>query len=158
MIIIGIDPGIATTGYGVIQSRERDSLDCIDYGIIKTSPGTLFPDRLKIINDDFISLIEKYNPNVIAVESIFFFKNAKTVIPVSQVKGIFMMVASQKNIPIHEFTPLQAKMATVGHGRAQKKQVQEMVKLLLNLDKIPKPDDAADALAIAICYASLNCK
>ncbi len=158
MIIIGIDPGTATTGYGVIKAINRDSLDCIDYGVIETSAGLPLQERLKLINDDFISLIKKYQPDAVAIESIFFFKNAKTIIPVSQARGIFMMVAAQENIPIHEFTPLQAKMATVGYGRAQKKQVQEMVKLLLNLDQIPKPDDAADALAIAICCASLSCK
>jgi len=154
MIVLGIDPGTATTGYGIIEVKGRDLFNCLDYGIISTSAKSKPADRLNEINEEIIKIIEKYNPNILAIENIYFFKNSKTIVPVSQARGIIMMVAAQKKIPIYEFTPLQAKMATVGYGRAEKKQVQEMVKLLLNLDEIPKPNDAADALAVAICYIS----
>jgi crossover junction endodeoxyribonuclease RuvC len=151
--VMGIDPGTATTGYGVI-SAENKIFNCLEYGIIGTSSKWKTEDRLNKINDDLNILIEKHQPNVLAVESLFFFKNAKTIIPVSQARGVILMVASSKQIPVYEYTPLQAKMATVGYGRAEKKQVQEMVKILLKLDTIPRPDDAADALAIAICHIS----
>ncbi|OQA70794.1 MAG: Crossover junction endodeoxyribonuclease RuvC [Parcubacteria group bacterium ADurb.Bin247] len=151
--VMGIDPGTATTGYGVI-SAENKIFNCLEYGIIGTSSKWKTEDRLNKINNDLSILIEKHQPNVLAVESLFFFKNAKTIIPVSQARGVILMIASSKQIPVYEYTPLQAKMATVGYGRAEKKQVQEMVKILLELDTIPRPDDAADALAIAICHIS----
>lgn len=151
MIILGADPGTATSGYGLIKKEGRDCF-CLGYGTIKTSSKAKQEDRLKIINSEFLDLIEKHKPNVLAIESLYFFKNSKTVIPVGQARGVILMAAAQKNIPVYEFTPLQAKMATVGYGRAEKKQVQEMVKRILNLEEIPKPDDAADALAVAICY------
>ena len=151
--IMGIDPGTATTGYGIINAQNKE-FNCIDYGVIKTSAQWKAEDRLNKIKDDLSELIERYQPSVLAVESLFFFKNAKTIIPVSQARGVILMTASLNQIPVYEYTPLQAKMATVGYGRAEKKQVQEMVKILLELDTIPKPDDAADALAIAICHIS----
>jgi crossover junction endodeoxyribonuclease RuvC len=151
-IVIGIDPGTATTGFGIIEVYNKKRYNCLDYGVIKTSSEWNPQERLKKINDDFTSLIKKYNPKVLAIESLFFFKNAKTAIPVSQARGVLLNVAAQKNIETYEFTPLQAKIATVGYGRAEKKQVQEMVKIILKLNEIPKPDDAADALAVAICY------
>jgi crossover junction endodeoxyribonuclease RuvC len=153
MIVIGIDPGTATTGFGIIKINGRNCYTCINYGVIKTSPEWEAQKRLKKINEDFIVLVDKYNPEVLAIESLYFFKNLKTAIPVSQARGVVLMAAAQKNMPVYEFTPLQAKMATVGYGKANKKQVQEMIKIILNLDDIPKPDDASDALAIAICYA-----
>ncbi len=155
MIILGIDPGTATTGYGLIK-KEGNKCACLNYGIIKTCPSLKQEERLEIINNEFLDLIKKNQPNVLAIESLYFFKNSKTAIPVSQARGIILMAASQKNIPVYEFTPLQAKMATVGYGRADKKQVQEMVKIILELEEIPKPDDASDALAVAICYASTS--
>ncbi len=155
MIILGIDPGTATTGYGLIKICNKD-YTCLDYGVIETSPQNKQEDRLKIINDEINVIIKKYQPNVLAIESLFFFKNSKTAIPVSQARGVVLMAAAQKKIPVYEFTPLQAKMAIVGYGRADKKQVQEMVKRILNLKEIPKPDDASDALAIAICYTATN--
>ncbi len=152
-IIIGIDPGTATTGYGIVRSKKKE-YECLEYGIIETSSKWKPEDRLQKIGKDFNKLLEKYKPNVLAIESLFFFKNLKTAIPVSQARGVLLMSAAQKGLQVYEYTPLQAKMATVGYGKAEKKQVQEMVKILLNLDKIPKPDDAADALAIAICHIS----
>lgn len=155
MIILGIDPGTATTGYGVIKKGPKDQIECIGYGVVETSP-TLAPEkRLLIIHKEINKLIGKYHPNVMAIEKVFFFKNLKTVMPVSQAKGVIMLTAEKKKLPIYEFTPLQVKTATTGYGRATKKQIQEMVKRLLELEKIPKPDDAADALAVALCYC--NC-
>ena len=149
MIIIGIDPGTATTGFGIVEIKGKNKYKCIDYGVIKTSPKWTPQDRLQKINNDFNQLLKKYKPKVMAIESLFFFKNLKTAVPVSQARGIFLMAASKKNIQVHEFTPLQAKIATVGYGRAEKKQVQQMLKIIFNLEDIPKPDDASDALALA---------
>ncbi len=151
--IIGIDPGTATTGYGIIKAKGGE-YECIDYGTIKTPAGWRSEDRLNKIGEDFDELLKKHDPKIMAIESLFFFKNTKSAMPVSQARGVIMMFAARRGMQVHEYTPLQAKMATVGYGRAEKKQVQEMVKILLNLDAVPKPDDAADALAIAICHLS----
>ncbi len=156
MIVIGIDPGTATTGFGVIKINGKNDYNCLDYGVIETDSKWSAQARLKKISVDFNDLLKKHNPGVLAIESLFFFKNSKTVIPVSQARGVILMAAAEKNIQVHEFTPLQAKMATVGHGRAEKKQVQEMMKIILNLKEIPKPDDASDALAVAVCYIHSN--
>lgn len=153
MTILGLDPGTATTGYGVIK-KTKGSLKVIGYGCITTKKGLPTAERLKKINEDLIELIKKYRPNIVAVEDIFFFKNLKTAVKVSQARGVLLLTASQAEISIAEYTPLQIKVATTSYGRAAKSQVQRMVKLLLGLDKIPKPDDAADALAVAICHAN----
>lgn len=148
MIILGIDPGVATTGYGVVEMQKK--LKCLGYGVIKTEPTLIMAERLKKINNDLNKLIRKYRPDALAVENIYFFKNLKTAMPVSQAKGVILLTAAKKNIPVHEVTPLQAKMTITGYGRAEKKQVQKMIKILLHLKEIPEPDDAADALAVAI--------
>ena len=149
MIIIGIDPGTAKVGFGIIR-KNQDKLKCLDYGIIQTESILSTEKRLKKIYLEILSLIKKWKPEILAIENIYFFKNLKTAIPVSQVKGVILLVAAQKKIPISEITPLQVKTAITGYGRADKKQVQKMVKNLLNLEEIPKPDDAADALGVAI--------
>lgn len=156
MIIIGIDPGTATTGFGIIDYKEtaQQQLSCLKYGVIETPAGMETAERLNIINLDLRRIIDDFQPEIIAVESLYFFKNVKTVMPVSQARGVILLTAFQKKIPITEYTPLQAKTAVTGYGRATKNQVQQMVKNLLTLEKIPKPDDAADALAIAICCAN----
>ena len=154
MIILGLDPGTATTGFGIIEATQ-DELNCLHYGTITTEANTKDENRLMIIYSELESLLKEYKPEAVAIEKIFFFKNPKTVMPVSQARGVMLLAAAKQNIPIFEFTPLQVKIAVTGYGRAQKKQVQEMVKNLLNLEKIPKPDDAADALAIAISYSYL---
>jgi len=156
MIILGIDPGTATTGFGVIN-YEKNKLNCLEYGTIETLSSELPGERLKQINFDLNLILEKHKPEIVAIESLFFFKNLKTVMPVSQARGVIIFTVSTHNIPFLEFTPLQAKIAVTGYGKAKKNQVQEMVKNILNLEKIPKPDDAADALALAICCAN-NCK
>jgi crossover junction endodeoxyribonuclease RuvC len=152
MIILGIDPGTAIVGYGAIK-KTNNKLGLIDYGCIKTDSKHNTAQRLKIIDQKLEKLIKKIKPQKIAVEDIFFFKNQKTAISVSQARGVILCQAAKKNLNVFEYTPLQVKQAVSGYGRADKKQVQQMTKLLLNLKKIPKPDDAADALAIAICCA-----
>lgn len=151
MVILGIDPGTATTGFGVIKVKAKGkSMECQTYGAIKTSPKATAAARLKVLYCELGRIIKKYQPDLLAVENVYFFKNLKTAMPVSQAKGVILLAAAQKNIPIREITPLQVKMAVVGYGKAEKIQVQKMVRLLLNLKEIPKPDDAADALACAI--------
>ena len=151
MIILGIDPGLATTGYGVIK-KEGNSFTLIDYDTIITSADETDVDRLSKLYDELISLIDKFQPQHIAVEELFFNKNVKTAIRVGQARGVILLAGAQQGILVSEYTPLQVKQAVVGYGRASKNQVQQMVKALLNLEDIPKPDDAADALAISICH------
>jgi len=152
MIILGIDPGTATTGYGVI--KKDNNLEMIDYGCIKTTTDYSTAERLNILDKELFKIIKKYKPEKIAVEDIFFFKNVKTAVKVSQARGVILARAAKTKMPIIEYTPLQIKQAVTSYGRADKNQVQQMVKLLLKLKQIPKPDDAADALAIAICCAN----
>ncbi len=150
-IILGIDPGIADTGFGVIEKNQQGNLICLTYGSIKTQARLPIDERLNILAQELKKLIKKYRPNLMAVEQLFFCKNVKTALVVGQARGVVLLVAKQNRVPIVEFTPLQVKQAVSTYGQASKMQVQKMVKLLLNLDKIPRPDDAADALAIAIC-------
>ncbi len=152
MTILGIDPGTATIGYGLIKKNEEMKL--VEYGCIKTAKDLSTAERLKKLHSQLTTLIKKHKPDIVAVEDIFFFKNLKTAIKVSQARGVILLTAANSKIPIFECTPLQVKQAITGYGRAEKIQVQKMVKLLLDLDKIPKPDDAADALAAAICCAN----
>jgi len=149
-LILGIDPGIADTGFGVIKN-ENNKLTCLAYGSIKTSAKLALPDRLEILNLELTKLIKKYQPDLISIEELFFCKNVKTALIVGQARGVIVLTAKQNKIPAVEFTPLQVKQAVSTYGRAGKEQVQKMVKLILNLKELPKPDDAADALAIAIC-------
>ncbi|MBU5439662.1 crossover junction endodeoxyribonuclease RuvC [Tissierella sp. MSJ-40] len=153
MIILGIDPGIAIVGYSIIECKGN-SFKAIDYGCITTEANMLFPERLKIVYDEITKIIEKYQPEDLAVEELFFNKNVKTAIKVGQARGVEVLACVNKGLDIFEYTPLQIKQSVVGYGRADKKQVQEMVKILLNLKEIPKPDDVADALAVAICHGS----
>jgi crossover junction endodeoxyribonuclease RuvC len=154
MIILGIDPGTARLGYGLIRKPKgkKGKIKAVDYGCIVTNPNLLPGERLRKINNELNKLIKKYKPNVLAVENIYFFKNLKTAMPVSQAKGVVLLCAAKKKIPVYEFTPLQVKMAVSGYGKAEKKQVQRMIKVLLSLEEVPKMDDAADALGVALCY------
>ena len=153
-VILGIDPGIADTGFGVIEKSKDGNLRCLDYGTIKTSSKLDLPERLVILGKELDSIIKKYKPSIVGVEQLFFCKNVKTALTVGQARGVILYVIRQNNLPVAEFTPLQIKQAVSTYGQASKMQVQKMVKLILNLDKIPKPDDAADALAVAICSAN----
>lgn len=152
MIIIGIDPGLATTGYAAIKKTKKQ-LKCLDYGIIATDSAELPEKRLNRLHNHVLRLLKRHSPNVLVVEDIFFFKNLKTAMPVSEAKGVIMLASAKKKIRLERLTPLQVKMGICGYGRADKKQVQRMVKEILGLKEIPKPDDAADALALAVCCA-----
>ena len=151
MMILGIDPGYAIVGYGVLDYRNN-RFSVVDYGAITTDAGTPFHRRLEIIYDDLCALMERHKPDAMAIEKLFYNTNAKTVIDVAQARGVTMLAAQQHGLEIFEYTPLQVKQSVVGYGRAEKKQVQEMTRIILNLDKVPKPDDTADALAMAICH------
>jgi len=153
MIILGIDPGIAIMGYSILECKGN-KFNAIDYGCIRTDSKLLFPDRIKIIYDSLTEIIKKYNPDDLAIEELFFNKNVKTAIKVGQARGVEILAAVNQGLDIYEYTPLQIKQAVVGYGRADKNQVQEMVKILLNLKEKPKPDDVADALAVSICHGS----
>lgn len=150
MIILGIDPGTATTGWGVVEKQGKN-LECLAYGAIITKAGQQNSHRLQQIYKEVIGLIKKYEPDTLMVEKLFFFKNLKTAMPVAEARGVILLAAADKKITLKELTPLQVKMAICGYGRADKKQIQKMVQQTLKLEKMPKPDDAADGLALAIC-------
>lgn len=151
MIVLGIDPGYAIVGYGAIEYKSNH-FRVLEYGAITTAAGTDFNDRLETIYKGVHQIIDRWAPEAMAIEKLFFNTNQKTVIDVSQARGVLVLAAQLKKLKIFEYTPLQVKQSVVGYGRAEKKQVQEMTRMLLNLEKIPRPDDAADALAIAICH------
>ncbi|MBI5765637.1 crossover junction endodeoxyribonuclease RuvC [Candidatus Falkowbacteria bacterium] len=152
-IFLGVDPGLADVGFGLI-AQEKGKLKIIAYGSIKTKKETAPAERLKQIASRLDKIIKKYKPNFTAVEKLFFCKNIKTGIAVGQSRGVIILTIIKNKLPMAEFTPLQVKQAVTGYGRAEKGQVQQMVKIILNLKEAPKPDDAADALAVAICAAS----
>ncbi len=147
---LGIDPGLSSTGYGILE-RRGSRLVHVSHGVIRTSPGDQTGDRLLSISEQLKKIIRKYSPDSAAVESIFFAKNMKTAIPVAQVRGVILCALAGAGVAFREYTPLQVKQAVVGRGRAEKEQVQAMIKMILGLPEIPEPDHAADALAIAIC-------
>ena len=152
MIILGIDPGYAIVGVGVIDF-DGNKFKVIDYYAITTKADMAFENRLKVIYDGVNEVIAKYKPQHMAIEELFFNDNAKTAIHVGQARGVIVLAAVNNGVGVFEYTPLQVKQAVVGYGRADKLQVQQMTKALLNLNAIPKPDDVADALAIALCHA-----
>ncbi|MBQ2890149.1 MAG: crossover junction endodeoxyribonuclease RuvC [Clostridia bacterium] len=152
MRILGIDPGFAIVGYGVVD-YIGNKFKVADYGAVTTEAKEDMFVRFKKIYDGVSEIIEREKPDAMAIEELFFNSNQKTAINVAQARGIIVLAAMNLNVPVFEYTPLQVKQAVVGYGRADKGQVQQMVKSLLNLEKVPKPDDTADALAIAICHA-----
>ncbi|MGE5474585.1 MAG: crossover junction endodeoxyribonuclease RuvC [Ignavibacteriales bacterium] len=152
MIILGIDPGVAITGYGVI-AYEGNKFKVLEYGAVLTKSDLDLPQRLLKINNELTTIIERVKPHVFAIEELFFNKNIKTALSVGHARGVAILSAANQNLPVFEYTPLQVKQAVVGYGRADKNQIQQMVKIMLGLNEIPKPDDVADALAIAICHA-----
>jgi crossover junction endodeoxyribonuclease RuvC len=152
MIILGIDPGIAIVGYGVIKYNGIKH-KVIDYGAVKTMPSMDLTDRLKVIYEELSSIISLYKPDTVAIEELFFNKNVKTALTVGHGRGVALLSAANNGLNVHEYTPLQVKQAVTGYGRADKHQVQSMVKAILSLEVVPKPDDVADALAVAICHA-----
>ena len=153
MIILGIDPGLAIVGWGIIESN-KGRIQPIAYGAITTPAHTNIEDRLLMIEEDLTSLIEKYKPDEMAIEELFFTNNITTGIAVAEARGVILCTAKKLGVKISEYTPLQVKQAVVGYGKAEKHQVIAMVTSLLKLKKAPKPDDTADALAIAICHSN----
>lgn len=153
MLVIGIDPGTATTGYGLVRElADGNTLECIAYGAVLTPAGQPLANRLQTIHRELKSVITLHRPQSGAVEKLFFQNNVKTAMSVGQGRGVAMLALADCGLAVGEYTPLEVKQAVAGYGKADKRQVQEMVRLLLNLDDIPKPDDAADALAVAICH------
>lgn len=152
MIILGLDPGTATTGYGVIRMTNF-KITCVAYGAIITRPEMAMPERLKVIYEDLGQILAQYSPDEVAVEKLFFGRNTTTAITVGQARGVLLLRLAQAGLTIGEYTPMQIKQALVGYGNAEKKQVQYMIQHFLKLPEVPRPDDAADALAIAICHA-----
>ena len=150
MRVLGFDPGTATTGYGVVE-RKGSRLIYVAHGAIVTPPDLHFSKRLRLIFEEASALIEQHHPDAVAIEKIYFSQNVTTGISVAQARGVLTVAAALANLPVVEFSPLEVKNAVVGYGKAAKRQVQEMVKIILNLSELPKPDDAADALALAIC-------
>ena len=151
-VILGIDPGIATVGFGVIRA-EANRIKPVRYGVITTPPGLRLALRLQQIYRDTCQIIDTFKPDAIAVEELFFNTNITTGIAVAHGRGVAILAGEEKGVPMFEYTPLQVKQCITGYGRAEKKQVMEMVRRLLNLDSVAKPDDASDALAIAICHS-----
>lgn len=152
MLVLGIDPGIAITGYGIVQTSRQNDYECIDYGVVTTESSMPDAVRLKILYDALTQIIARYQPETSAVEKLFFQKNVKTAIAVGQARGVAMLTLAQANLPVMEYTPNEVKQTVCGYGNAGKQQVQRMVQTLLRLESLPKPDDAADALAVAICH------
>lgn len=150
MLALGIDPGTAIVGYGLVRELRDGSLQAVDYGVITTPAGMPMPDRLQMIFDGLTALIDKHKPDRAAVEEMFFGKNITTAITVAQGRGVILLTLNQAKLPINEYKPNSIKQAISGYGGAKKPQMQEMVRIMLGLESIPRPDDAADALAIAI--------
>jgi crossover junction endodeoxyribonuclease RuvC len=155
MRYLGIDPGTTLVGYGVLD-KQKNGLSLISYGCLNLPKTKKQSERLFFIKNKFQKLLEEYKPDFVSMEKIFFQKNAKTVIEVAQAQGVMLAECESLGLPIHMFTPLEIKIAVAGYGRAEKKQVQQMVKAILKMPEIPKPDDASDALAVAICLAQTN--
>jgi len=152
--ILGIDPGTATTGFGIIDTSISKVSQVVDYGVITTEAHLSDSRRLSIIDESLKQLISTYKPNILAVEKLFFFRNTTTIITVAQARGVVLLNAELHNLQLFEFTPLQIKQAITGYGKAPKSQMQQMVATILGLQSIPKPDDAADGLAVALCCQS----
>ena len=152
MVILGIDPGYAIVGWGVLE-YTRGQFRVLGYGAITTPAGMSFEKRLEIIYKDMCTVIGKYKPEALSIEKLFFTNNKTTGIDVAQARGVILLAAAMSGVSINEYTPPQVKQAVVGYGKAEKKQVMEMTRLLLKLREVPKPDDTADALAMAICHA-----
>jgi crossover junction endodeoxyribonuclease RuvC len=152
VIVLGIDPGTATTGYGFVAEHEAGEARLVRYGIITTAPGVPMPERLLTIHGELTALIRTHVPDAVVVESLFFGRNVTTALTVGQARGVVLLAAAQAGLPIYEYKPAEVKQALAGYGAADKRQMQEMVRILLDLDEVPRPDDAADAVAVAICH------
>jgi crossover junction endodeoxyribonuclease RuvC len=156
MIVLGIDPGLAMAGWGIVEKGQKDKVKMLEYGCIKTYPTDKLVDRLKYIYDEIQTVISKYKPEVVAIEELFFLKGSKVIASVGQARGAILIAVVNNNIPVFEYNPRHVKIALTGYGSADKHQMQHMVKAILGLKEIPKPDDSADALAMAICHLNTN--
>lgn len=154
MLVLGIDPGYAIVGYGVVK-YENNRFTPVAYGAVTTKAGVEFSSRLNTIYEDVYAVIERYRPEVLSIEKLYFNTNTTTAIDVAQARGVILLAARKHNIPIYEYTPLQVKQSVTGYGKAEKAQVMELTRRLLGLEKTPKPDDTADALAVAICHCHI---
>ncbi len=152
MVVLGIDPGLATVGFGVVESCRGNDFRALEYGAVLTEAGKKVEDRLSEIYDNVDELCKTFRPDAVSVEKLYFNTNEKTAINVAQARGVILLALRKNGVPIFEYTPLQIKQALTGYGRAEKKQIMYMVKTLLSLESEPKPDDTADALAAAICH------
>jgi crossover junction endodeoxyribonuclease RuvC len=152
MLVIGIDPGTASTGYGVVRQTQEGELDVVEFGVISTTPDEPMPQRLQKLFVELQELLAKHQPESGAVERLFFQRNVKTAISVGQARGVVLLSLAEAGIPVDEYAPMEIKQAIIGYGGADKQQVQDMVKALLGMAERPHPDDAADALAVAICH------
>ena len=151
MRIMGIDPGTATTGWGMVK-RQEDALTLLDYGTVSTAQDTPAPQRLQIIYRELGHVISRHEPDAAAVEKLFFSKNVRTAMAVGQARGVALLAVADAGLPLHEYTPMEVKQSVCGYGKASKEQIQKLVNMLLGLDFLPEPDDAADAIAVAICH------
>jgi crossover junction endodeoxyribonuclease RuvC len=156
MLALGMDPGTATTGYGLVRLERDGSLLAVKYGVITTPKNTPPAERLVMLYDQMQDLLREHNPETAGVEKLFFQRNVSTAIAVGQARGVMLLSLAQAGLEVFEYTPNEIKQAVAGYGSAGKRQMQEMVRVLLDLDTIPKPDDAADALAVAICHLNTN--
>ena len=155
MRILGIDPGYATTGFGLVES-ERGAVRLLRYGVVTTPKELPFPKRLEILYDDMCRLLEVTAPDAVAVEELFWGHNITTGIGVSHGRGVILLAVAKANVPLYEYTPMQVKQAVVGYGKAEKRQVMDMTRRILKMEQVARPDDAADAIAIALCHARSN--
>lgn len=153
MLILGIDPGLATIGFGLVM-KTGEKYRAIEYGAITTAPKQMIEKRLSDIYNDMTELLKKFKPDCVAIEELFFNNNTTTAIDVAMARGVILLAAHQCGVDIYEYTPLEVKSSVVGYGRAEKQQVQYMVRLMLGLNETPKPDDTADALALALCHGT----
>jgi crossover junction endodeoxyribonuclease RuvC len=152
LLVLGIDPGIGTTGYGVVGENAHGEVALVAYGAIETQPGAPMPERLQRLYNEVTAVLHQHQPESVAVEQLFFGRNVTTAIMVGQARGVALLAAAQAGLQVYEYKPAEVKQALTGYGSADKRQRQEMVKLLLQLDHVPRPDDAADAVAIAVCH------
>jgi crossover junction endodeoxyribonuclease RuvC len=152
VLVLGIDPGTATTGYGLVEEDDAGDARLVGYGVILTEAGAPMPERLLILHRELTAVLAQARPDAVAVEELFFSRNVSTALTVGQARGIVLLSAAQAGVPVYEYKPAEVKQALVGYGGAEKAQIQEMVRLMLGLDEIPRPDDAADAVAVAICH------
>lgn len=156
MLALGIDPGTASTGYGLVRIEADSSLKLVDFGVVRTSSDEPMPERLRKLHQALLGILDEYQPETAGVEKLFFQRNVTNAISVGQARGVALLALAESGVPVGEYTPLEIKQAVVGYGGADKRQVQLMVQRLLAMDEVPSPDDAADGLAVAICHLQVH--